>query len=105
MEGLKDYAINDILESIPRSRSEIGIEVMFNTSISFSKRLYISLDVDLLKIKLFEPLDVIVKKPLLYIRDMTPKSSYDALIKLHTVSNICNFDYFKNELLCYHKLY
>lgn len=86
MEGLKDFAIKDILESVPRTRSETGIEVMFNTSISFSKRLYISLDVDLLKIKLFEPLDVIVKKPLLYIRDMTPKSSYEALIKLHTVS-------------------
>jgi hypothetical protein len=85
MEGLKDLGIKDILESVPRSRSENGIEVMFNTSISFNKRLYISLDVDLLKIKLFEPLDVIVKKPLLYIRDMTPKSSYEALIKLHTV--------------------
>jgi hypothetical protein len=94
MEGLKDFAIKDILESVPRTRSETGIEVMFNTSISFSKRLYISLDVDLLKIKLFEPLDVIVKKPLLYIRDMTPKSSYEALIKLHTVSFQLFFNYF-----------
>ena len=50
---------------------------------SFSQRLYSSLDVEILKIKLFEPLEEIVKKPLLYIRDMTPKPSFDALIKLN----------------------
>ena len=47
---------------------------------TFSERLYTQLDVDLLKVKLFEPVDQIVQKPLLYIRDMTPKASYQALM-------------------------
>ena len=52
---------------------------------NFSSRLYASLDVDLLRIKLFEPLEDIVKKPLLYIRDMAPKPSVEAILKLFQV--------------------
>ena len=74
-----------IYEEIPRTRNEIGVDVIYNSSIGFSQRLYAPLDVEMLKIKLFEPLDEIVKKPLLYVRDMTPKSSFDSLIKLQQV--------------------
>ena len=85
LEGLKDLGIKMIYEEVPRVRNETGIEVIYNSSLGFSQRLYSSLDVELLKIKLFEPLDEIVKKPLLYVRDMTPKSSFDSLIKLQQV--------------------
>ena len=57
---------------------------------NFSNRLYASLDVDLLRIKLFEPLENIVKKPLLYIRDMAPKPGVDALLKLFQVFILVN---------------
>jgi hypothetical protein len=85
LEGLKDSGVKIIYEEVPRTRNETGIDVIYNSSLGFSKRLYASLDVELLKIKLFEPLDEIVKKPLLYIRDMTPKTSFDALTKLQLV--------------------
>ena len=82
LEGLKENGIKYIYEEIPRSRDDTGIEVIYNSGMGFSQRLYTSLDVELIKIKIFEPLDEIVKKPLLYIRDMTPKTSFEALIKL-----------------------
>lgn len=55
---------------------------------NFASRLYASLDVDLLRVKLFEPLTEIVKKPLLYVRDMAPKPSVDALIRLFQMLSI-----------------
>ena len=85
LEGLKDSGIKIIYEEVPRTRNETGVEVIYNSSLGLSQRLYASLDVELLKIKLFEPLDEIVKKPLLYVRDMTPKPSFEALIKLQQV--------------------
>lgn len=61
------------------------LEIMFNSTLGFKARLYDELDVELVRIKLFEPLEDLVKKPLLYIRDMAPKSSFEALIKLNQV--------------------
>ena len=85
LEGLKDRAIRDIVERIPRERDDTEVQCLFNSTLSFSKRLYASLNVEILKIKLFEPLGDITRKPLLYVRDMTPKSSYEALVKLYQV--------------------
>ena len=65
------------------------VEVLYNSDLSFKDRLYGPLDVDVCRIKLHEPLDVIVQQPLLYVRDMVPKACFQALIKLNTVS-ICN---------------
>jgi len=83
LEGLKNSGIKYIYEQIPRAKQDHDIECLYNSSLGFSNRLYSSLDLDLLTIKLFEPLEEIVKKPLLYIRDMTPKTSFEALIKLN----------------------
>lgn len=84
LEGLKDYGLRYLYENIPRRKND-GIKILYNSAMNFSNRLYAGLDVDLLRIKLFEPLDVIVKKPLLYIRDMAPKASVEGLLKLHQV--------------------
>ena len=62
------------------------VEVLYNSDLSFAARLYGPLDVDVCRIKLHEPLEVIVQQPLLYVRDMVPKPCFDALIKLNTVS-------------------
>lgn len=84
LEGLRELGIRSLYEKIPKT--ETGCQLIYNSSMGFSQRLYSSLDLDLLKIKLFEPLEQIVKKPLLYIRDMTPKISFEALIKINQVN-------------------
>lgn len=85
LEGLKHGGLSSVKERIPLVRSDSDTHVLYNSDMTFSQRLYTKLDLDLLKIKLFEPVEEIVKKPLLYVRDMTPKASYEALIKLHQV--------------------
>jgi len=85
LEGLKNAGIKLIYERLCEYKNEDGLDLLYNSTISFSNRLYSLLDVDLIKVKLFEPLDSIVRKPLLYVRDMAPKDSFEALIKLHQV--------------------
>ena len=60
-------------------------EALYNSDMMFSERKYAALDVDLCRIKLHEPLSVIVKQPLLYVRDMVPRPCLQALIKLDQV--------------------
>lgn len=86
LEGLRNVGVKQIYERLESGKEKSAIELLYNSSLSFSRRLYIDLEVELVKIKLFEPLEDLVKKPLLYIRDMTPKSSFEALIKLNQVN-------------------
>lgn len=83
LEGLKDVGVKSIFELIPRNKNDTSIEVIYNSKLAFSERLYSNLEIELFTVKLFEPLEEIVRKPLLYIRDMTPKASFDALIKMN----------------------
>ncbi len=92
LEGIKCDGLRALYERMPRARNTSDsandqLQVLYNTDMSFSERLYTKLELDLLKVKLFEPIDEIVKKPLLYVRDMTPKPSYEALMKIHNVSS------------------
>ncbi len=61
------------------------VVVLFNTELAFPARLYGALDVDVCRIKLHEPLSLIVQQPLLYVRDMVPKACFQALVKLDQV--------------------
>jgi hypothetical protein len=85
-KGLKNKAIEAICELLLAEKDHSGIQISYNTKMRFSKRLYLNLSLDLYRLKLFEPLDEIVKKPLLYVRDMAPKPSFEGLVKLHQVS-------------------
>ena len=85
LEGLIDSGIKTIFDGIQRNKNDSDTEVIFNSKMTFRNRMYANLEVELFTIKLFEPLEEIVKKPLLYIRDMTPKTSFDALIKINQV--------------------
>ena len=85
LEGLIDSGIKTIFDGIQRNKNDSDTEVIFNSKMTFRNRMYANLEVELFTIKLFEPLEEIVKKPLLYIRDMTPKASFDALIKINQV--------------------
>ncbi len=84
LEGLKDKGLKELYDNITRQEND-GIKILYNESMSFSTRLYSSLDVDLLRIKLCDTIEAIVEKPLLYVRDMAPKPSVEALVKIHQV--------------------
>ena len=60
--------------------------MLYNSEFSFSERLYGPLDVDVCRIKLHEPLSIICKQPLLYVRDMVPKPCFQSLVKLEQVT-------------------
>lgn len=62
------------------------VRVLYNSDYSFGERLYGPLDVDLCRVKLHEPLSIIVQQPLLYVRDMVPRPCFEALVKLYEVS-------------------
>jgi len=47
--------------------------------------MYISLDVDLTRIRLHQPISNIVKQSLLYVRDILPRNSFLAVTRLHQV--------------------
>ncbi|KAL3851655.1 hypothetical protein ACJMK2_015384 [Sinanodonta woodiana] len=84
LEGLRDKAVDEIWEGLPQPENS-DVKVLFNSNLTFSKRLYGSLDVDLCRVKLHEPLEDIVRQPLLYVRDMVPKPCFEGLIKLFQI--------------------
>ena len=63
----------------------VDVEVLYHSQMAFGSRLYGPLDVDLTRIKLHEPMSVIIQQPLLYVRDMVPKPCFEALVKLDQV--------------------
>ena len=54
--------------NIPFSDASI-LKVFYNSSYSFSRRLYASLDVDLPHIHLYQPLSELTQQSLIYIKD------------------------------------
>jgi len=63
----------------------LDIEILYDSSIRFHERLYIKLDVDLRHIKLGRTLRDIVSQPLIFVRDILAKETFEALDKLHQV--------------------
>ena len=70
--------------------------VLYNSGMKFKERLYVSLDVDLTRIRLHQPISNIVKQPFLYVRDMLPRNCFLAVTKLHEVC-LSSFSTKKNE--------
>lgn len=68
------------------------VRVLYNSDFSFSQRLYGALDVDLCRVKLHEPLRLVVQQSLLYVRDMVPKPCFLALTRLEEVSCLTDPD-------------
>lgn len=75
--------------SIPSDITKFN--VLYNSELRFHERLYASLDVDLCRVRLHEPLEVIVQNPLLYVRDLVPKPCFDALANLDQVRSLFVF--------------
>ena len=68
------------------SSDPLKFNVLYNSDMFFHERLYASLDVDLCRVRLHEPLTTIMQNPLLYVRDLVPKPCFEALAKLDKVS-------------------
>ena len=55
-------------DNVPVSDASI-LKVFYNSSYSFSRRLYASLDVDLPHIHLYQPLSELTQQSLIYVKD------------------------------------
>ncbi|XP_020606074.1 uncharacterized protein FLJ43738-like [Orbicella faveolata] len=93
LEGLAEKGIRRLWEKLPRPQEEdiTKFNVLYNSELRFHERLYASLDVDLCRVRLHEPLEVIVQNPLLYVRDLVPKPCFDALANLDQVRSLFVF--------------
>jgi len=90
LEGLQNSAIKNLLSDVPREKSnenERMIEV-HDSSITYNKRIYEKLDVNLTRIRLYQSLSNVVRQPLLYVRDILPKPCLDCLLKLDQMTKM-----------------
>lgn len=90
LEGLVEKGIRRLWEKLPRPQEEdiTKFNVLYNSQLRFHERLYASLDVDLCRVRLHEPLQVIAQNPLLYVRDLVPKPCFDALANLDQILKV-----------------
>ncbi|XP_021265324.1 uncharacterized protein KIAA1257 homolog [Numida meleagris] len=85
LEGLKDKAIKRLWDRhFERTyRHEDGqVEILYNSQLSFSQRLYTDLEAIFYHFHLCKPLFSIVKQPLLYVRGTVPWACFQALSRL-----------------------
>lgn len=75
--------------------------MLYNSDLSCGHRLYGALDVDLTRVKLHEPLELIVQQPLLFVRDMVPRSCFLALTKLDQVNIVLCFNKWWHFIVSY----
>lgn len=81
------------------------MKILYNSDLTFSERIYGSLDVDLTRVKLHEPLNMIVQQPLLFVRDLVPKSCFTALTRMDEVRLIQLHIFFIESYLLNHVLH
>ncbi|CAD5115287.1 DgyrCDS4280 [Dimorphilus gyrociliatus] len=86
LEGLADRGLAELWAHLPQE-ADSSTKILYNSDTRFTERLYGKLDVDIVKIKLHEPLDLIIQQPLFYVRDMVPKDCFEALTKLKDILN------------------
>ncbi|KAK7127703.1 hypothetical protein R3I93_020321 [Phoxinus phoxinus] len=85
LEGLKDQAVKRLWTTVPiklDGDEEEQVTVLYNSELSFSKRLYAMLDVGLSPICLLRPLETIMMEPLVFIRNTVPHACLEAMKRI-----------------------
>ncbi|XP_015730197.1 uncharacterized protein KIAA1257 homolog isoform X3 [Coturnix japonica] len=85
LEGLKDKAIKRLWDKhFERTyrHEDKRLEILYNSQLSFSQRLYTDLEAIFYHFHLCKPLFRIVKQPLLYVRGAVPWACFQALSRL-----------------------
>ncbi|XP_063727081.1 uncharacterized protein LOC134854663 [Symsagittifera roscoffensis] len=102
LEGLRSGAITQLFEHIQAKSgdpSSSRLRLMFDSDLMFSSRLYASFGVSLFRVRIHESLSSIMIQPLLYVRDMVPKMSFDCLTKISQILQTSSLkDVVRNQL-------
>ena len=62
-----------------------GLDLVYDSSVPFSNRLYGDFDVEIRRIRLRAPISKIIVQPLFYVRNMVPALCFQAAMKLWVV--------------------
>ncbi|KAI3382561.1 hypothetical protein SNEBB_003711 [Seison nebaliae] len=86
LEGLREAGLRLLYEWLSKpDYYSSSIQILYSHELHFSQRLYQKLDVDLLRIKLMRPLDLLMKQPDLFSRNARPQKAFDALQKIYSM--------------------
>ncbi|TSK16228.1 hypothetical protein Baya_1099 [Bagarius yarrelli] len=89
LEGLRDEAIKKLWETVNiilMKDTKKQVMVLYNSGLSFSKRIYNTLDVGFSPVHLHKPLETIMRQPIVYIKDTVPYTCLQAML---SISHLC----------------
>ncbi|XP_038596750.1 uncharacterized protein KIAA1257 homolog isoform X3 [Tachyglossus aculeatus] len=103
LEGLRDQGIKKLWErQLDQTLKTDGgkLKILYNSQLSFQRRLYPDLDALLFRIHLCKPLASLMKESKFHIRRMVPRACFQALTRLYCIYQSTKFkDVIQGDLL------